>query len=199
VDDGSTDETREYLYLLAKHWREKKEVNKCGLLVHHHPHCGWPGILRKKGIELSFGRYICYLDDDNKYKSRHIEVLTNYLNSHPDIDIVYGSTEIYNKDGTTYIRDVEFNGEKFYKCNFIDTSDVMHRRSCITPYINWDLGVSNAKTIHEDIELWDQFIKTGYKFAHVKDVLTEYYFHDRQRTDHQNRFRIMASECPAIS
>lgn len=199
MDDESVDGTKKFLFDLSTRWKDIKEVKDCGLIIHRLPHCGWPGVLRAKGIETSLGEAICYLDDDNVFKPRHIQALWEHLLRYPKVDVVYGSTEIHNKDGSTYIRDVEFNARQFYQRNFIDTSDVMHRRTCITPTINWHRGTSRAKTVHEDIELWDQFIRAGYRIEHVPEILTEYYFHDRQRTDASNRFRIMKSECPMIS
>lgn len=200
INDGSKDGTDEYLKELKKEWEHDIDcklvscgINNCGFVFIKAGHCGWPGLLRAEAIRQSTGKYICYLDDDNIYKPNHIEALSGYLDTHPDIDVVYGSTECYKKDGKVLIRDVEFNGPRIFTDNFLDTSDIMHRRECITGSIDWDRGESKGRTIHEDIELFRQFIDAGYRFAHIKEILTEYYFHNAQRTDQSNRHQIMAN------
>ncbi|MCC7303037.1 MAG: glycosyltransferase [Bacteroidia bacterium] len=68
IDDGSTDDTRETVLRyedsrIKYHWQENKERSSA----------------RNKGIDLSTGQYICFLDSDDTYAPNHLEVLHSVI------------------------------------------------------------------------------------------------------------------------
>ena len=72
VDDGSTDETAAYLSGL----RDRR--------VHlvEHSHCGNPAQLRNIGIERAMGEYVAFLDSDDLWHARKLELQMEALRTH---------------------------------------------------------------------------------------------------------------------
>jgi glycosyltransferase involved in cell wall biosynthesis len=64
VDDGSTDETRQYL----------SGLNDDRIRVIESDHCALPAKLRNVGVRLARGRYIAFLDSDDVWAKTKLEV-----------------------------------------------------------------------------------------------------------------------------
>jgi GT2 family glycosyltransferase len=64
IDDGSTDETRQYLRCLAD---DRVQVIESD-------HCGLPARLRNVGVRRAKGRYIAFLDSDDVWAKTKLEV-----------------------------------------------------------------------------------------------------------------------------
>jgi len=75
---------------------------------------------------------ISYLDDDNWFEPDHLESLYNLIQD--DVDMAYSGTRLYDKD-------MKIVGERVHphapKAGYIDTSEMMHRRSLIYKYGGW--------------------------------------------------------------
>ncbi|MEZ4986567.1 MAG: glycosyltransferase family 2 protein [Saprospiraceae bacterium] len=83
VDDGSKDNTREVVGQYVRqdpriqyHWQENKELNGA----------------RNKGIHLSSGMYILFLDDDDVFLPSHLAVLAQYLMFHNNPETIVKTT-----------------------------------------------------------------------------------------------------------
>lgn len=72
IDDGSTDGSREICDSLAK--RDKR------IVVFHQTNAGL-SMARNKGIELSHGEYICFIDSDDVVANNFCEVLYGLLDN----------------------------------------------------------------------------------------------------------------------
>ena len=46
------------------------------------------------GFDLSRGRHVCILDDDDVYYSGHLEILQAAIEEHPDVQVLYTDTDI---------------------------------------------------------------------------------------------------------
>lgn len=93
VDDGSTDKTFEIVnsFLLENE----------NIIYLKHSNRKQPLSLNS-GILLSTGKYICFLDSDDEYKSTYIEERFNYLESNNEIDLLNGGVEII---GYPFVKD----------------------------------------------------------------------------------------------
>ncbi len=86
VSDGSTDNTKEVVTRYPDpriRFFEKKN--------------GGPASARNVGLRHARGEYIAYCDDDDMFFSHHLEVLANYLDRHPEIDMVRGFALTFSK------------------------------------------------------------------------------------------------------
>jgi glycosyltransferase involved in cell wall biosynthesis len=57
---------------------------------------------RNKGIMASKGKYITFLDSDDEYAKDHLLMRVEYLNNHPEVDMLRGGVDII---GNEYVRD----------------------------------------------------------------------------------------------
>jgi glycosyltransferase involved in cell wall biosynthesis len=64
---------------------------------------------RNRGIFLSSGKYITFLDSDDEYESSHLIKRISFLNDHPEIDLLFGGVKII---GNQFVRDKD-NPQKF--------------------------------------------------------------------------------------
>ena len=88
VDDGSKDNTAEVVNRFTDpRVRYIYQENK-----------GLPGA-RNTGIRASRGKLLAFLDSDDKYHPRKLEIQTAFLQQNPDVGLSYNSRFIVNPDG----------------------------------------------------------------------------------------------------
>ncbi len=86
VDDGSTDRTAEVVAgyddrRIVYYAQEKQER----------------GAARNRGVGVSQGKYITFLDDDDWYLPRKLDVQAGYLNMHPEVGMVISGWDRVNE------------------------------------------------------------------------------------------------------
>ncbi|NOY05610.1 MAG: glycosyltransferase family 2 protein, partial [Chlorobi bacterium] len=85
IDDGSTDETPEYLRNLSH-----EHPNIFIISVDHRGQSA----CRNIGLLHAEADIVSYLDSDDEYKPDHLAQRWRYLQSHPDVDVLHGGVEI---------------------------------------------------------------------------------------------------------
>jgi glycosyltransferase involved in cell wall biosynthesis len=93
VDDGSEDNSYKILNKYHCENENIKIIRQSNLKLPRS---------RNTGIYASKGKYITFLDSDDEYKPDHLLERVNFLNSHPEIDLVHGGVEVV---GNEYVRD----------------------------------------------------------------------------------------------
>ncbi len=93
VDDGSTDNTFQLINpLLHKH-------NNIRYLKHGNKKLN---MSRNAGIQASFGKYVTFIDSDDRYLTNHLSSRYLYMQEHQDIDLIVGgvltSHDIFVRD-----------------------------------------------------------------------------------------------------
>lgn len=132
---------------------------------------------RNYAISKAQGKYIAYLDDDDKYYPEHLEILHNYLES-TEFKIAY--TDSYRVEQVWHenqyliarkhvIYSEEFDYEKILIGNFVPIINIMHEKSCTDKLGTFDENLST----HEDWELWLR-LSREYKLSHIKLITAEY-------------------------
>lgn len=86
VDDGSTDNTPEVVKAYAA------KDNRVRYLRQENSR---QAAARNNGLRNSGGRYFQFLDADDLIEPRKLERQVEYLERHPDVDIVYGDTRFF--------------------------------------------------------------------------------------------------------
>lgn len=86
VDDGSTDGTYEIL-------EEYAEKGKMRLLTHPGRANRGQSASLNLGLQAASGEFIAILDSDDLFLPGKLSVQVEYLNSHPDVGLVYGMGE----------------------------------------------------------------------------------------------------------
>lgn len=78
VDDGSTDATTDTLRAYANHARVTRQDNRGA------------GAARNRGVEISRGEYLAFLDSDDLWLPEKTSLQAALLQHRPEVDIVYG-------------------------------------------------------------------------------------------------------------
>lgn len=165
VDDGSTDNTEE----VVKSFKDKrikyiKREEASG--THCRP--------LNEGIAASKGEYIAYLDDDNEYYPFHLEVLAKTLDNNPELDVAYCDMIIDYGDGKLVPGiAIDFDPQFLIRRNYIDTSEVMHRRDVVFAVGGWNEKVKRFT----DWNLWARMAKWGARFQRVPIAALKYNAH----------------------
>lgn len=136
VDDGSEDNTFEIVNSYLKKYeniRYIKHQNKK------------PWYARNIGIQASYGKYITFIDSDDKYKPNHLESRLEYMNTHPEIDIIQGGLET----------------EDFYVADYFKPGKKINIRECVVAgtifgkrHVFFELKGFNNIMYFEDTDLW---------------------------------------------
>jgi len=98
VDDGSTDETSN---ILREYKFEHPDTIRCIRLEGQ----GLPGAANA-GIEIAEGEYVVRLDGDDMFDENILTVEINYLESNPQMDLVYPDYYTVDADGDNRSRPI---------------------------------------------------------------------------------------------
>lgn len=132
-------------------------------------------IAKNHGIQqMARGEYIAYLDDDDSYRPRFLEVMMGYLQAHPEAALAYCRSMYRDKKtgerlwGNPFQRWLHgYSKKKLRRYNFLNTNCVIHRKSVVGEVGGWDPAY-----YFDDYELWLR-ISDRYDFHHVNRVLVE--------------------------
>lgn len=137
VDDGSSDNTFER----ASEFMEQH--NTIRYMKHSNRK---PALSRNAGIQASFGRYITFLDSDDYYLPEHLESRFNYLETHPETDLLSGG---FCGDDDVYVTDCYNPGRKVHIQECILGATLFGKRNLF-----FSLGGFANLDYAEDTEFW---------------------------------------------
>ncbi len=132
---------------------------------------------RNSGLKLARGKYIAYLDDDDRFLPEHLQTLVEFLETH-DYRVAYSDAWRVHEErrGDVYVettRDVpysyEFDATRLLISNYVPVLSVVHERACLD-----EVGLFDEQlTSHEDWDLWIR-LSRRFPFAHLKKVTAEF-------------------------
>ena len=159
VNDGSTDPyTCELLNSLSV---------KCRILAQNN---AGPGAARNTGMKASKGKYILFLDSDNRLLPGFIDTcLTTLLNE--KADMVYCQPLFFGDTSEYRFKTRKFDLNDILRDNYIDTCSIITR-----DVWNETGGFDESPIVigYEDWEFWIRLGATGYKFHFIDRPLYEY-------------------------
>lgn len=189
IDDGSDDGTWEYI--------EKLSCDTVSLVKKRLEHCGMPGAVRNRGIELAANDWIAFLDSDDYWLERKIEQQVRAVETgnakfcHTREIWRRGATELSQKT-QTHRKSGHVFEDALKKC-IIGPSTVLMHRSLIE-----QCGVfAEDLEIAEDYEYWLR-ITAQEKVVYVEQPsIVKYsggHFQLSGKYEHIENFRIAALE-----
>ena len=126
--------------------------------------------------KMASGKYIAYLDDDDRYRPNYLRAMVEYLESHPNAQLVYCRCLYRDKAtgrrilGNPFQRWMHgYSREKLKRYNFIDTDCVVHRKALLD-----EVGYWNPAYYFDDYELWLR-ISERHVLHYVNKVLVDKY------------------------
>ena len=133
------------------------------------------------GIELARGKYIARMDSDDISLPNRLQVQVDYLETHPEIDLVSVGMQLFGAKEDVWIR--EQNPEKV-KINALFQSPVLHASSMWrkASFEKHGLRYRQDMVPSEDYDLWTRALTKGLALTNLPEVLYKYRIHPTQAT-----------------
>ena len=184
VDDGSTDKTSQLMksFPKAQYFYIKKNS----------------GVSKARNVGLAFakGELICFLDSDDLWKEKKIQIQSLWLENNKDSQICY-TDEIWVRNGVRVNpmnRHRKYSGDIFRHCLglcIVSPSSVMIRAKLFDEIGNFDESLPSC----EDYDLWLR-IASKYAFHFIEEpLIIKYGGHSDQLSRKywgMDRFRVVA-------
>jgi glycosyltransferase involved in cell wall biosynthesis len=149
VDDGSQDNTCEVIESFIYAYPEITTTLVKG------QHLG-PGAARNTGIATARGSWIAFLDSDDLWFPKKLEVTANYYKHNTETNFICHN-EIHRKDDADkqinyfrkYDRSKSLTSQLFQGC-FLSTSAIVCKKNLLSKYDGFDISLPNS----QDFDLW---------------------------------------------
>lgn len=168
VDDGSTDHTAAVVNSFADQ-----------RILYHRQESLERGAARNRGVALSQGEYITFLDDDDWFLPRKLEVQVQQLDREPDLGMVISGWDRVNETGVIVRSDRPWlhHPQPVLKDWLFEAmahvAAVLIRR----PWFERVGGFNHTLSSAEDTLLWFQLAHSGCPFGWVKEVVFKQRLH----------------------
>ena len=133
------------------------------------------------GIGMARGKYIARMDSDDVSYPDRLRIQVEYLESHPDIDLVSVGMQLFGAKDDVWVR--EPNPEKV-KINALFHSPILHASSMWRRERFEENGLRFRQEMvpSEDYDLWTRALVKGLKLVNLRQVLYKYRIHPAQAT-----------------
>lgn len=167
IDDGSTDTSIDII-------REYKD-ERIRLIESEHNYIRTINRL----IEESKGKYFARMDADDIMMPDRLQIQYDYMEAHPDIDILGGAVQYFGDTTgtfTPYHKGVMEMGMFANGCALAHSSVMLVRKRFLDKKLRYDERYVYA----EDYHLWVQALEAGLHITNVKPIIMKYRFSKSQ-------------------
>ena len=183
LDDASTDESATVLNCLedSRIVRYTSEQN-----------IGLANILNI-GLSMAHGEYIARMDADDVSLPTRLQTEVDYLDTHPNIDLVSCGMQQFGLADRT----MSYKESFWLVCyNAFFFSPILHASSMWrkTSFAQYGLCYRQERVPSEDYDLWVRALSKRLKLINIPDVLYRYRIHGNQNTTNQDLCRQMDEE-----
>lgn len=167
VDDGSIDKTSE----IIKGYKDER-------IKYIFQENQGRSKARNKGIFLSKGDYIAFLDSDDIWLKEHLKREIEIFHTYPEIALVYSDIEIIDENGKRMQFEIQWKPKRYsglpinqlIEENFIPFSTVIIKKRILDKVGFFDISIDGA----EDWDLWLRIVKEGYKIYYLDEITVKY-------------------------
>ena len=164
IDDGSTDETPDILRAYGDQitWQSQGNYGQASAI--------------NRGVGLAAGEYVAYLDADDVCLPERLEVQVHYLESHPDVALVYSDRYEIDKFGKVQgvMKSRATDNFLLLQQDYVPRSTVMQRKACLN-----EIGLfDEAHTGNDDWDMWVR-MSEQYRLSYIDQPLIGYRIHDK--------------------
>lgn len=179
VNDGSNDDTKTYL----------SKLNFSYLKVINLQKNSGPAYSRNVAILNSSGKWLCFIDSDDFWFKRKLEVLKNNIHKKPNYEVFCHDLILKNKFSTkkTNLFSGPLSANQEYKDLLISGNKLLLSGTCVKNQfiienkIKFNSGKKYLSV--EDYDFWLNLSYKGTKFSFIKEFLGIYLRHDRNLTN----------------
>jgi glycosyltransferase involved in cell wall biosynthesis len=167
MDGGSTDGTLDIL-------------KRYGDRLHHQSGPdGGPADAIHKGLEQASGEILAWLNADDVYLPGAIRTAVDFLNAHPDVDVLYGEGNWIDSDGAVIERypTLPYDAKALETECFICQPAAFFRASAYRR-----CPMDPAQDLSFDYDLWIRMAQQGMRFAHIPQYLAGSRMHAGAKT-----------------
>jgi len=169
VDDGSTDDTAQVAASYPK-----------GVRYVHQPNTG-PSAARNRGIKLAQGNMIAFLDVDDLWSDRKLNLQTAYMQANPTVEIVQGLIQTMQLSGPGSSNKPQFEVTSV-PYHYINIGSALYRKTVFEKVGLFD----EALTDNEDTDWFIRAWEKGISKAVLNEVTLFYRKHTSNLTHGQN-------------
>ncbi len=189
IDDGSTNDTYEWLEDLCKNDSRVK-------LFKNEQNMGLQKTLNK-GIKLSKGEYIARMDGDDYCTLDRFEKQINFLSNHPEYQLVSTNANCFDENGVWGERIFD---EVLNKNSFLFTSPIQHG-SILTYRKSFDIaGLYSEESYaerNEDYDLFMRMFSRGIKMYTLQEKMYFYRVDDVCYSKRKYKYRVKEAKVRA--
>lgn len=193
VDDASPDQAA--IQKVLEKWAAEFDKRKIDFWAYHlETNSGYQCFPKNRGIERSHGDYIAYLDDDNTWRSNHLQVCVDAIEADFSHDMVYTRLcyTIADEETRKKIADTRYGGALqegdglgiewspniLTERNFIDTNTIFHSKGAFWRLVRdsgygWD---EKLRRFGDWNFVW-RWAMHGNNAKLVDKVTVDYYWH----------------------
>lgn len=133
------------------------------------------------GIEMARGKYIARMDSDDISLPNRLQVQVDYLEAHPEIDLVSAGMQLFGDNEEVWIRDQDFEE---LKIRALFRSPVLHASSMWRKdsFEKEGLRFRQEMVPAEDYDMWTRALVKNLKLVNMPEVLYRYRIHGTQAT-----------------
>lgn len=166
-DDGSTDHT---ISVINKYAEQDSRI----VVIENKTNMRLAATLNNC-LKCARGKYIARMDADDENLPQRLEAQVNFLETHPEYDVVGCSRIIFDDDGDRGIRkSVEYPDENI----LLKDTPFAHPTIMMKKSVYDELGgyrISKETMRAEDLDLWFRFYAKGFQGYNMSQVLYRYH------------------------
>lgn len=136
------------------------------------------------GMDMARGKYIARMDSDDISEPNRLQIQYDYLESHPDVDLVSVAMQQFGADNRLMRYD---NPTEAIKFNALFFSPILHASSVWRREKFDALRFEQDYVPAEDYRMWTRALMAGLKMRNLPDVLYRYRMHTAQATQQADR------------
>lgn len=177
IDGGSEDNTLDVIKKYERHisyWVSESDNGQADAI--------------NKGLKVATGDYICWLNSDDLFMNNTLEIISKYVEIHPECKFIYG-------DGVMFWDGLEY--ERIYKVHpgYDAHRKIKYCDPILQPSTFWhreiydEIGGVN-ESLHFTMD-WEYFIRISekYEFFYIPEILSKYRIHKDHKTSNGGSLR----------